>query len=138
VRALPPSAQRVVDVRSVDPMPGMLRSIHEELVWHAAAALEHGERGDRLWITHRHPATLARLRHEVEMNRRASQRHVLAPERREPNVAVVLGVAVPPDPEQPDVEQSDCQSERPIALAMARAEQAPRDGSYPRQLGREV
>src|SRR5437899_2651775 len=72
------------------------------------------------------------------MNLRPSQRHVLAPKRGEANVAVVASVAVPADPEQADVEQSDRQSERPIALTMAGTEQAPRGGSDSRQLAREL
>src|ERR1700722_15813907 len=72
------------------------------------------------------------------MNLRPPQRHVLAPEGGEANVAVVAGVAVPADPEQADVEQSDRQSERPIALALAPTEQGSRGGSGLRGVSREL
>ena len=103
-------------------MPSVLRSKHEQLIRRPPAVLELGERSDRLRIAHRHPATLARLRDEVEMNLRTSQRDVFAPERGEANVAVVASVAVPADTEQTDVEQSDRQCERPIAIAVPGAE----------------
>src|SRR5262249_43977071 len=119
IRPFPPGAQRVVHVGSVDPVPAVLRSIHEQLIRRATTPFELAAHRDRLWVAHHHPATLARLRDEVKRNLRASERHVLAPERGETNVAVVASVAVPADPKQADVEQPDRHRERPIALAMA-------------------
>jgi hypothetical protein len=102
------------------------------------AALELGEHGDRLRIADDHPAALARLGDEVKMNLKPSQRHVLAPERGETNVAVVASVAVPADPKQANVEQSNRQTERPIAPTVRRTKQAPRGGADSRQLAREL
>ncbi len=97
-----------------------------------------GEPGERRILDRLDPA-LAPLRREIESHLPAHHLHVVAPDRRQPERAVLLHVALRADPEEPEIEEPHRARQHPLASEAARDDVSvadpPHRGETPGQPG---